>query len=65
MEWNDVIEYMSMTDEDFAYETGLSKDKLEKAKKKLCYLCQDKDSCTAFLPLGECCLNKEKKEIKI
>ena len=29
MEWNDVIEYMSMTDEGFACETGLSKDKIQ------------------------------------
>ena len=61
MEWNDVIEYMSMTDEGFACETGLSKDKIQKKlKEKYCLSCQDKDSCTAFLPLGECCLNKEK-----
>lgn len=64
MEWNDVLEYMSMTDEAFACETGLSKDKLEEAKKRWCFSCQDKDSCTAFLPLGECCMNKEEKEAK-
>lgn len=66
MAWNNVIEYRSMTDRAFACETGLSKDKVEveKAEKRWCLSCQDKNNCTAFLPLGECCLNKEKRKVR-
>lgn len=31
MDWSDIIEYMSMSDEDFAYEAGLTKEKVKKA----------------------------------
>ena len=29
MDWSDIIEYMSMSDEDFAYEAGLTKEKVK------------------------------------
>ena len=35
MEWSDVMEYMSMSDEDFAYEAGLTREKVEKALKAM------------------------------
>lgn len=34
-------------------------DVKEAVSEKKCCNCSDKETCTAFLPLGRCCLDKE------